>query len=893
MLKTMNNKTSITTAKIEKKHLISSIWFLPFVAALLGGWILIQHIIHANAEITIHFANADSIIVDKTKVRYKGVIIGTVKRIELDEESGVNIIAEIESHATFMLREKTTFWLVSPKASLTSISGLDTLFSGSYINLQPGGGESSRDFNALTEQPIYIPEDALLINLESKTADSISVGTPIFFKKIKVGEVAQIRLDEEEQKINIKVFIENRYSYLIKEDSKFWNISGLQANISRAGIDFKIDSISSLIAGGITFSSPQGSPSTTTKAPFKLFADISKSEMGMAIELTFNDITNLPKGAGILFKGHGIGRITNIRYSTEEKQFIAHAVINPQFSDMITEGAQFWLEKTTVSFSKITNLGNIISGDYIAFLPDSSTSTDKKKATRFPVLQTQKPSRPMLTLKLRCEDASGLNPGDPVSYQGIKIGHVQQLDFSDNGRFIELLINIDHSYQYLINKSSQFYLLNGMKIKASLKGIQVQTLPVENIISGGIALYNAQPIKKSTQAITLDEKQIYRLYPSKEMAKLGKNVFSKPLTISLLSKELPSVNEGSPVYYHKFPIGEVSSFSIDSSSLIRTDLQIKGQYKHLINDNSVFWNISGFNIDAGLSGIKVQADSLLSIANGGIAVEFGSDKISNRFTNGLYKLFDSYQQAMQQPQKIKILFEQAYDLQVGCKLRLKGLVVGEITDLTLNQENKVEAVAELQPQFAKQIARQNSRFWIVRSEISLAGAKNLSTLISGVYLNVVPGNGNYTTKFDGEASAPAIALDKIGLPLILMADNAGSTDIGSPVYHRQIQIGEVTGKQLSSDASGVEIAINIYPQYSHLIRENSTFWPASGFNLDIGITGAVLKSTSLTSLVKGGISMSTTDKQALQPASKAYSRFTLKPEMQDEWLEWKLAIPKT
>ena len=177
----MNNQAPIKQAKIEKKHALSSIWFLPCIAALLGGWILFQQITHANVEITIHFENADGIIADKTKVRYKGVIVGSVNKIELDKESGVNIIAEIESHATFMLRKKTTFWLVSPKASLTSISGLDTLFSGSYINLQPGEGKNAKVFKALTEQPISIPDKALVVNLQSETAGSISIGTPLFF----------------------------------------------------------------------------------------------------------------------------------------------------------------------------------------------------------------------------------------------------------------------------------------------------------------------------------------------------------------------------------------------------------------------------------------------------------------------------------------------------------------------------------------------------------------------------------------------------------------------------------------------------------------------------------------------------------------------------------------
>ena len=99
-------------------------------------------------------------------------------------------------------------------------------------------------------------------------------------------------------------------------------------------------------------------------------------------------------------------------------------------------------------------------------------------------------------------------------------------------------------------------------------------------------------------------------------------------------------------------------------------------------------------------------------------------------------------------------------------------------------------------------------------------------------------------------------------------------------------------KKLSPDASGVEIIINIYPQYSHLIRENSIFWPASGFNLNIGITGASLKSTSLTSLIKGGINMSTPDNTALQPMSDAFTLFKLKKQMNENWLDWKLSIPK-
>lgn len=896
----MNNQNSHNRASIVKTRSLSPIWFLPFVAALLGLWVLFENITHANVEVKIHFENAEGIIVNKTKIRYKGVIVGSVKKIELDSSSGVNIIAEIESHATFMLRQKTKFWLVSPKASLTSISGLDTLFSGSYINMLPVNGNDNDKvtvFNATSEQPITIPDNALLVNLHSATAASISEGTPLFFKKIKVGEVVRIRLDNSGHFVNIKAFIEKSYSHLIKEESIFWNISGLSANLSRTGFDFKLDSLTSLIAGGITFSSPENSQTVARDSEFVLFESIDKTETGLTIELILNNITNLPKGAGILFKGHGIGRITAINYSAEKKQFIAKAVINPQFSSMITKNAQFWIEKTAISFSKIANLGNLITGDYIAFSPDlNQNKKNREVATKFVVQHKKVSLSSVLPLLLLTEDATGLNDGDPVSYQGIKIGAIEQLSFSSNGAFVETIIHIDNQYRYLINKNSQFYLLSGINFKASLKGVEVQSTPFENFVSGGIGLYNKYPVKnnakKNTETASSKKLQRFRLYPSKAMAKLGKNVFSKALTVSVLSKLLPSVNEGSPVYYHKLPIGEVSSFSIDNSGLMSTKLIIKGQYKHLVKENTIFWNISGFKIDAGLSGIKVQADSLLAIASGGIALDIGNKSINNRYSNGAYKLFSSQQAATQPELPISIEFEQAYDLQVGSLLKLKGLVIGEVKELKLTANGKVKAIAHLYPQFGKQVARKGTRFWIIRSELSFSGAKNLDTLISGVYLNVIPGEGKKRSHFKGEANAPTIALKEIGLAIVLLADNAGSTDINSPVYFRQIKIGEVISKQLSKDASGVEITLNIYPQYAHLIRKNSTFWPASGFNLNIGITGAVLKSTSLISLIKGGISMSTTDQYPLQAKSKAFARFKLKTEMNKKWLKWKLVIPK-
>ncbi|RBW47706.1 hypothetical protein DS885_01775 [Psychromonas sp. B3M02] len=883
----LNSSTDSTSQPvIAPARSISPIWFLPFIAAVLAIWILFQNITHRNVQISIHFTNADGIIVDKTKVRYKGVIVGTVKKVELDEVDGVNVIAEIESHATFLLKEKSKLWLVSPKASLTSITGLDTLFSGSYINILPGEGEDATEFMATAEQPIIIPDNALLINLSSTNADSITVGTPIFFKKIQVGEIARVRLDKSGKHVNIQAFIEKKYSSLVKQKSKFWNISGLNANLSRSGVEFKLDSLTTLIAGGITFSSPEGSASTDQDKVYQLFENIADSQQGLSITLQLNNTNNLPKRAGILFKGHGIGRIDNIRYDSASQLFVANATINPAFSELVTESAEFWVEQAAVSFSKIENLSNLITGDFISFSHGDNYLNEKQQTT-FMVKSDQ--SKETLSLTLIADNANGLSENAPITFKGLTIGHINGLTLSNDSQHVQVNMDIDQQFAYLVNQDSKFHLLSGVNIKASVQGVEVDSKPIQHIIQGGIALYNPTPSNQETAPLTEDRN--FYLYASKEMAKLGKDAFASPLQVNLLSKELPSVSIGSPVYYHKLAIGEVSALNLHDSSLMQTTININPKFKHLITEQTIFWNISGFSVNAGLSGIKVDAQSLLSIATGGIALAFSPDATGNKTQNGAYRLYNSYQDATQPLKQITLLYDDASDLKVGNKIKLKGLEIGEISALDLNNNNQVVVTLDIMENYFDKVAKQGSRFWIVRSDISLSGAKHLSTLISGVFINVAPGQGQVSKQFVGEVAPPTLDKDKVGLSLILTADNAGSTNIGSPIYHRKIQIGEVTDKRLNSNASGVEIMINIYPEFSHLIRENSIFWPASGFNLDIGITGAALKAASLTSLLKGGISMSTTDNKPLQPAAADYSTFKLKSGLDEDWLDWKLNIP--
>ncbi|MGL5289981.1 MAG: MlaD family protein, partial [Aeromonas sp.] len=141
---------------IEKRRWLSPVWLLPLIALLLAGGFLYQQVLSRGQLIHINFDQGNGILPGKTQIRYQGVAVGVVQELELAEDSRkISVLAKIDNRARPLIRQGSDFWLVSPKASLTEISGLDTLVSGNYINLQPGRESNPLEdtFDALEGPP--------------------------------------------------------------------------------------------------------------------------------------------------------------------------------------------------------------------------------------------------------------------------------------------------------------------------------------------------------------------------------------------------------------------------------------------------------------------------------------------------------------------------------------------------------------------------------------------------------------------------------------------------------------------------------------------------------------------------------------------------------------------
>ncbi|WP_175414951.1 intermembrane transport protein PqiB [Nibricoccus aquaticus] len=245
--------------------------------------------------------------------------------------------------------------------------------------------------------------------------------------------------------------------------------------------------------------------------------------------------------------------------------------------------------------------------------------------------------------------------------------------------------------------------------------------------------------------------------------------------------------------------------------------------------------------------------------------------------------------------EVTIEFEDGTGVEAGkTQLKHKGSTVGTVTSVDMKPDLSGVIVRVQLQKSAAALARRDSRFWIVRPEIGFSGVTGLDTLLTGVQLAVRPGEGDLAENFTGLEKAPPPVPSKQGRSFFIQSDRLGSLNPGSPVFYREVKVGEVEASRLADDATSVLIRFRVESAYADLVRTDSRFWNAGGFSFKVGLLGAELKNTSLESLVSGGIAFATpepSDKNGpLAPAAKEETVFKLQTEPEKDWLNWRPKI---
>jgi paraquat-inducible protein B len=312
-------------AVVSGRRRIPAIWFLPIVAALLGLYMVIYTAMSEGPEIHVTFATAEGIEAGKTKIKARSVQVGLVEEVHLNDDlESVTVVAKLDLAAAALLRDDSRFWVVRPRLGAGGVSGLGTIMSGAYIELQPGPGRPSkkRDFVGLEDIPTTpLSAPGLRLTLVGTEVGSLAQGQPILFRGYPVGTIEERIFDPEKQQVRYNAFIKEPYDLLVSDATRFWNASGISLSTSAEGLKVDIGSLQTLLAGGVAFDLPnETSPggAVVDGTEFVLYDDRATSELqtyehSIRYVVEFNQsVRGLVVGAPVEYRGLLVGRTVSL-----------------------------------------------------------------------------------------------------------------------------------------------------------------------------------------------------------------------------------------------------------------------------------------------------------------------------------------------------------------------------------------------------------------------------------------------------------------------------------------------------------------------------------------------------------------------------------------------------
>lgn len=324
------------------RWLPSLVWLIPIVAAVVGISLLIHTLASRGPEITVTFRSAEGLTPGKTAVRYKEVDIGLLKSVRLaPDRSHVLANIDLTKDAENFAVADTRFWVVRPRFAVSGVSGLETLLSGAYIGVDAGKStERTREFKGLEAPPVVTSDSSgKQFVLRASDLGSLDIGSPVYYRRVQVGQVVAFQLDPNGRDITLRVFVNKPYDKLVNADTRFWHASGVDLKLDASGLKLSTQSLVTVLLGGVAFQAPDGTSATDAAAEntqFLLAADQAEAmkepeELAPTLAvLNFDQsVRGLSPGAPVDFRGVIVGQVRSIgiEFQPDKKSFRMPVVV--------------------------------------------------------------------------------------------------------------------------------------------------------------------------------------------------------------------------------------------------------------------------------------------------------------------------------------------------------------------------------------------------------------------------------------------------------------------------------------------------------------------------------------------------------------------------------------
>jgi paraquat-inducible protein B len=319
---------TLPQATTRRRRRFSVIWIVPLVAVAIGAWLAWDTLSKEGPTIKISFESGEGLQAGQSQLKYKDIVFGTVKSLELSPDQTHVVVTVATTHqAEPLMTDGTIFWVVKPRLFAGNISGIETLLSGSYIGMLPAAqaGKSQRDFVGREDPPVlgaHVPGRTFL--MKSKRSGAVSVGSPIFFRDLAVGEVLGWDIADMAEYVTIHAFVRAPYDSYVHDETRFWNASGVSIKLGGTGVEVQMESLKALLLGGVAFETPAAdihAAETAEDHVFPLFADRDTANAASythkipAIAYFPGSVSGLAPGSQVTMHGIKVGEVTDVRLS--------------------------------------------------------------------------------------------------------------------------------------------------------------------------------------------------------------------------------------------------------------------------------------------------------------------------------------------------------------------------------------------------------------------------------------------------------------------------------------------------------------------------------------------------------------------------------------------------
>lgn len=364
------------------------------------------------------------------------------------------------------------------------------------------------------------------------------------------------------------------------------------------------------------------------------------------------------------------------------------------------------------------------------------------------------------------------------------------------------------------------------------------------------------------------------------------------LTIRLHAAVIPFVETGCEVSFRGITVGFVDQKGLDEKQEPYVDVDIDKQYAGLVRSNARFWNLPPLSVKVASGMFKLDIPSLKSLMLGGIAFDYFGDQGELASNGANFPLFADELMAKAISDPITLEFKNGQGLLAGStQLRYLGIPVG-VVEKVIPSDGKVVVTARLERGYDL-LRRRGSIFSVIRPSLELPKVAGLETVVSGIYIDCIPGaKGPTTARFSGstQEDAELIEYDAGEFEVILQSP---STKImaGTSVIYRGVRVGKIIRKALTADGQRVNLTASIQKKYASLLRENTRFWNAGGVKISGGLISLNVQASALEPRVLAGVEFATPEGAAMGDPVKPGHVYELYPSPKKDWLNWLPNIP--